>query len=141
MTVTADTLATTDINLVAAASLLIPALRSRSSETDALAHLPDSTTADSRRHMFDLLAPKMYGGLQSSLRTFMDVVVKLGRGDGSAAWRLLSLGQHLDSGNALSKAHRRQKSFRRRLSCEGLAPPQGEDKSHGFDRRRIVEFQ
>jgi alkylation response protein AidB-like acyl-CoA dehydrogenase len=33
----------------------------------------------------------MYGGLQCSLRTFMDVVVELGRGDGSAAWTLALL--------------------------------------------------
>jgi 3-hydroxy-9,10-secoandrosta-1,3,5(10)-triene-9,17-dione monooxygenase len=38
--------ATTDINLVTAATSLIPTLRSRSAETDALARLPDSTIAD-----------------------------------------------------------------------------------------------
>jgi len=79
--------ATTDINLVAAATALIPTLRSRSSETDALARLPDATIADlEKAHLFDMLVPKMYGGLQCSLRTFMDAVVELGRGDGSAAW-------------------------------------------------------
>jgi 3-hydroxy-9,10-secoandrosta-1,3,5(10)-triene-9,17-dione monooxygenase len=79
--------ATTDINLVAAATALIPTLRSRSSETDALARLPDATIADLEKvHLFDMLVPKMYGGLQCSLRTFMDAVVELGRGDGSAAW-------------------------------------------------------
>jgi 3-hydroxy-9,10-secoandrosta-1,3,5(10)-triene-9,17-dione monooxygenase len=78
---------TTDINLVAAATALIPTLRSRSSETDTLTRLPDSTIADlEKAHLFDMLVPKMYGGLQCSPRTFMDVVVELGRGDGSAAW-------------------------------------------------------
>jgi 3-hydroxy-9,10-secoandrosta-1,3,5(10)-triene-9,17-dione monooxygenase len=92
MRVTVDTAAsrvlpTTDINLVRAATLLIPTLRSRSSETDALARLPGSTIADlEKTHLFDMLVPRMYGGLQCSLRTFMDVVVELGRGDGSAAW-------------------------------------------------------
>jgi hypothetical protein len=52
MTVAVDTatsrvLATTDINLVTAATSLIPTLRSRSSETDALARLPGSTIAGS----------------------------------------------------------------------------------------------
>jgi hypothetical protein len=37
--------ASTDINLVAAATALIPTLRSRSSETDVLARLPDATIA------------------------------------------------------------------------------------------------
>jgi 3-hydroxy-9,10-secoandrosta-1,3,5(10)-triene-9,17-dione monooxygenase len=92
MRVTVDTAAsrvlpTTDINLVRAATLLIPTLRSRSSETDALARLPGSAIADlEKTHLFDMLVPRMYGGLQCSLRTFMDVVVELGRGDGSAAW-------------------------------------------------------
>jgi hypothetical protein len=40
--------ATTDINPVAATTLLIPALRARSAETDALGRLPDSTVADPR---------------------------------------------------------------------------------------------
>jgi 3-hydroxy-9,10-secoandrosta-1,3,5(10)-triene-9,17-dione monooxygenase len=78
---------TTDLNLAAAATSLISTLRSRSSETDALARLPDATVADlEKAHLFDMLVPKMYGGRQCSLRTFMDVVVELGRGDGSAAW-------------------------------------------------------
>jgi hypothetical protein len=34
------------------------------------------------------MVPKMYVGLQCSPRTFMDAVVELGRGDGSAAWAL-----------------------------------------------------
>jgi 3-hydroxy-9,10-secoandrosta-1,3,5(10)-triene-9,17-dione monooxygenase len=84
-----EIVATTHTNLVAAATALIPALRSRSSETDALARLPDSTIADlEKAHLFDMLVPKIYGGLQCSPRTFMDVVVELGRGDGSAAWAL-----------------------------------------------------
>jgi len=84
--------ATTDVNLVAAATALIPTLRSRSSETDALARLPDSTIADlEKAHLFDMLVPKIYGGLQCSLRTFMDAVVELGRGDGSAAWTVALL--------------------------------------------------
>jgi 3-hydroxy-9,10-secoandrosta-1,3,5(10)-triene-9,17-dione monooxygenase len=89
---TSRVVATTDINLVAAATSLIPTLRSRSSETDALARLPDATIADlEKAHLFDMLVPKMYGGLQCSLRTFMDVVVELGRGDGSAAWAVALL--------------------------------------------------
>src|SRR5258708_13029215 len=91
-TETRRVLAPTDINLVTTATSLIPTLRSRSSETDALARLPGSTIADiEKAQLFDILVPKMYGGLQCSLRTFMDVVVELGRGDGSAAWTLAFL--------------------------------------------------
>jgi alkylation response protein AidB-like acyl-CoA dehydrogenase len=71
---------------------LIPTLRSRSSETDVLARLPNSTIADlEEKQLFGMLVPKRYGGLQCSLRTFMDVVVELGRGDGSAAWTVALL--------------------------------------------------
>src|SRR5258708_18920136 len=97
MTVTVDTatsrvLPTTEINLVTAATSLIPTLRSRSSETHALARLPDSTIADlEKAQLFNMLVPKMYGDLQCWLRTFMDVVVELGRGECSAAWTLALL--------------------------------------------------
>ena len=97
MTITIDTatsrvLSTTEINLVEAARSLIPTLRSRSSETDALARLPNSTIADlEKTQLFGMLVPKRYDGLQCSLRTFMDVVVELGRGDGSAAWTVALL--------------------------------------------------
>jgi 3-hydroxy-9,10-secoandrosta-1,3,5(10)-triene-9,17-dione monooxygenase len=76
-----------DINPVTAASSLIPSLRSRASETDRLGRLPDATIADLEgTRLFDLLVPKMYGGVQCSFRTFVDVLMELGRGDASVAW-------------------------------------------------------
>src|SRR5258708_33851592 len=78
--------ASTDINLIAAATALIPTLRSRSSETDGLARLPDATIADlEQAHLFELLVPKIYGGLQCSRRPFLDRVVDLARRAGSPA--------------------------------------------------------
>lgn len=69
------------------ATSLVPTLRLRHAETDALARLPESTIQElERARLFDMFVPEMYGGLQCSLRTFMDVVVEIGRGDGSAAW-------------------------------------------------------
>src|SRR5260370_29899244 len=113
MSVTVDTatsrvLGTTDINLVATATSLIPTLRSRSPETDALARLPDSTIADlEKAQLFDILVPKMYGGLQCSLRNLH------GRGGRTRARGRLcgvdacfALSQHMNGGYALSKTHR-----------------------------------
>jgi 3-hydroxy-9,10-secoandrosta-1,3,5(10)-triene-9,17-dione monooxygenase len=81
-----------DKDLVAIACSLVPKLRSRSSETDALAKLPDATIEDfEKARLFDMVVPKMYGGLQSALGTYMDVLVQIGRGDGSAAWTLALL--------------------------------------------------
>jgi 3-hydroxy-9,10-secoandrosta-1,3,5(10)-triene-9,17-dione monooxygenase len=84
--------ASVSADVVAAAAALVPTLRSRSSETDRLARLPDATIADfERARLFDMLVPAMYGGLQCPLRTYMDAVVQVGRGDGSAAWTLALL--------------------------------------------------
>jgi 3-hydroxy-9,10-secoandrosta-1,3,5(10)-triene-9,17-dione monooxygenase len=84
--------ATVSVDVVAAASALVPKLRSRSVETDRLARLPDATIADfEQARLFDMLVPTMYGGLQCPLRSYMDAVVQVGRGDGSAAWTLALL--------------------------------------------------
>ncbi|MEJ0096267.1 MAG: hypothetical protein WDN46_23545 [Methylocella sp.] len=81
-----------DNDVVAAAIALIPSLRSRGAETERLARLPDSTVTDlENARLFDMAAPKMYGGLQCSLETRMDAVVQVARGDGSAAWTLALL--------------------------------------------------
>jgi 3-hydroxy-9,10-secoandrosta-1,3,5(10)-triene-9,17-dione monooxygenase len=105
-TATSRGVATADRNLVAAATSLIPTFRSRSSETDALARLPDATIADlEKAHLFDMLVPKMYGGLQCSLRTFMDVAVELGRGDGSAAWAFALLSANTWMAATLDQKH------------------------------------
>jgi 3-hydroxy-9,10-secoandrosta-1,3,5(10)-triene-9,17-dione monooxygenase len=87
--------ATTHLDVVASATALVSTLRSRSSETDRLARLPDATIDDFRKaRLFDMLVPTIYGGLQCPLQTYMDAVVQVGRGDGSAAWTvaLLSVG-------------------------------------------------
>jgi 3-hydroxy-9,10-secoandrosta-1,3,5(10)-triene-9,17-dione monooxygenase len=77
---------------VVAAAALVAELRSRSAETDELAKLPDATIADfEKARPFDMLVPTMYGGLQCPLRTYMDAVVQVGRGDGSSAWTLALL--------------------------------------------------
>jgi len=62
-TAKSQVLAASDRKLVATAAWLIPALRSRSSETDTLARLPDFTIAElEKAQLFDMLVPNMYGG-------------------------------------------------------------------------------
>jgi 3-hydroxy-9,10-secoandrosta-1,3,5(10)-triene-9,17-dione monooxygenase len=76
-----------EADIVAAAASLAPALRSRTAETDKLAKLPDATINDlESARLFDMMVPKIYGGLQCSIRTLTDAVVQLGQGDGSVAW-------------------------------------------------------
>ena len=85
-------LPTTDINLVSSATSLIPTLRSRSSETDALARLPGSTIADlEKAQLFENARPK------DVWRPAMLAENLYGRGgrtrtrDGSAAWTVALL--------------------------------------------------
>jgi 3-hydroxy-9,10-secoandrosta-1,3,5(10)-triene-9,17-dione monooxygenase len=76
-------------DVVAAAAALVPALRERAAQTDALSKQPDATIADfEKARLFEMVVPKMYGGLQSSLETYLETVIEIGRGDGSAAWTL-----------------------------------------------------
>ena len=124
-TATSRVVATTDINLVAAATSLIPALRSRSSETDALARLPDATIADLEkaqpvRHARPkevwrtaMLSENLHGcgGRTRTRRRFCGVGV------------CYRLGQHLDGGNALFKAGCRRNIFRRKFPHGRCARP------------------
>ena len=55
--------------LVARATALIPALRARARETDALSRLPDSTIKDlNNGRLMELLTPRRYGGLANQPR-------------------------------------------------------------------------
>ena len=76
-----------DQAIVARASALIPALRARAKETDALSKLPDSTIKDlNDARLMELLTPRRYGGLQTNLATYKAVCAEIGRGCGSAGW-------------------------------------------------------
>lgn len=66
---------------------LVPVLRERAAESEALRQLPASTLAD--YEAADLLAamrPAEVGGLEISLGTYVDIVRTLARGDASASW-------------------------------------------------------
>ena len=72
---------------VARATALIPALRARAKETDALCRLPDATVKDlNDARLMELLTPRRYGGLQTDIATYKAVCAEIGRGCGSAAW-------------------------------------------------------
>jgi 3-hydroxy-9,10-secoandrosta-1,3,5(10)-triene-9,17-dione monooxygenase len=76
-----------EADVVAAAASLAPALRSRAAETDKLAKLPDTTISDlESARLFDMMVPKIYGGLQCPIGTMTNAVAQLGQGDGSVAW-------------------------------------------------------
>ena len=76
-----------ETDVVAKAAALCLRLRERATETDRLARLPESTVADlEEARLFEITTPRRYGGLQLDVRTFMDAMVELGRGDASVSW-------------------------------------------------------
>src|SRR5438132_8500933 len=75
--------------LVERARQLVPHLRQRVKEMDQLGSLPEATVQELQdAELFQLTTPRIYGGHQVDVRTFLDVVVEIGRGDASTAWTL-----------------------------------------------------
>lgn len=69
------------------ARTLVPRLKARSKDTAQLGRLPEDTLADLEAGgLLTLTTPRRYGGSQVSVRTFLEVVSELGRGDASVAW-------------------------------------------------------
>ncbi|SDI49890.1 Acyl-CoA dehydrogenase [Paraburkholderia steynii] len=76
-----------DEDLVASAAAMVPRLKQRASAVDELARLPQDTIDDlNAAGLFEITTPRRYGGKQASLRTCLEVVAELGRGDASTAW-------------------------------------------------------
>ncbi len=74
-------------DLVERARQLVPHLRQRVKEMDQLGYLPEETVQELQdAELFQLTIPRIYGGHQVDMRTYMDVVAEIGRGDTSTAW-------------------------------------------------------
>ena len=66
---------------------MIPVLRERAAETEALGKMPDANIKDLKElGLLNLFQLKMYGGYQENFKTFADVVTEIARGCGSTAW-------------------------------------------------------
>lgn len=75
------------VELLARARDLVPTLRARARETEALRRVPDATIADMRRlELFRAVQPQRYGGFEIELAEVMAIISELGRGCGSSAW-------------------------------------------------------
>jgi alkylation response protein AidB-like acyl-CoA dehydrogenase len=76
-----------DRTLVARAAGLRALLEQNAEQTDALRRLPDEIVDALRREgLCRLMVPKRFGGYQTDIRTYIDVIAELGRGCGSTAW-------------------------------------------------------
>jgi 3-hydroxy-9,10-secoandrosta-1,3,5(10)-triene-9,17-dione monooxygenase len=77
----------TDAEFVARAQALAPRLRERSEATNALGHVPRETIDEMlSAGLFTLLQPKRFGGTERGLVPFLDCVLALASGCGSAGW-------------------------------------------------------
>ena len=73
--------------LLARARELRPLLERRATETDSLRHLPpDVVDALRQSGLCRLFEPRRFGGHETSVRTYLEVVAEVGRGCGSTAW-------------------------------------------------------
>jgi 3-hydroxy-9,10-secoandrosta-1,3,5(10)-triene-9,17-dione monooxygenase len=76
-----------EADVVARARALVPLLRSRHEETDRLSRVPADIGAElEAAGLFSMMLPREYGGLETSISTWLEAVRELGRGDGGVAW-------------------------------------------------------
>jgi alkylation response protein AidB-like acyl-CoA dehydrogenase len=76
-------------DLVRRAQALIPMLRARAAEADALRRLPAETVRDLKLSgIARVLQPARYGGCQAPFAGMVDILRTIGRGCGSTAWCL-----------------------------------------------------
>lgn len=74
-------------DVVSAVQALLPELRAAQAESDRLARPPSHIVAKLREAgVYSLTVPKEYGGLEADMKTWMDTVTEIGRGDAGVAW-------------------------------------------------------
>ncbi len=79
--------------LIEKAKVLIPTLRARAQEAEALRYQPPQTIKDAE-FLMDALTPRLWGGQGLGSRTLCEVARTLAHGDTSAAWTLSFLMEH-----------------------------------------------
>ncbi|QIG78625.1 acyl-CoA dehydrogenase family protein [Stakelama tenebrarum] len=74
-------------DVVSAVRALVPELREAQAESDKLARPPEHIVAKLREAgAYRLTIPKEYGGLGADMKTWMQTVTEIGRGDAGVAW-------------------------------------------------------
>jgi alkylation response protein AidB-like acyl-CoA dehydrogenase len=73
--------------LLARAEELRPTLERNADTTDALRRLPDEVVGSLKdAGLCRLMVPARFGGYETSIQTYLEVIAELGRGCGSTAW-------------------------------------------------------
>src|SRR5262245_64034740 len=75
------------VELKRRAADLRPLLEKHAEDTDSQRRLPDAVVAAIKEAgLCRLMVPKRFGGYQTSIHTYIDVMAELGRGCGSTSW-------------------------------------------------------
>jgi len=73
--------------LLSRAAALRPLLEQNADATDSLRRLPDTSVAALREAgLCRLMVPKRFGGFETSIHAYIEVMAELGRGCGSTSW-------------------------------------------------------
>jgi 3-hydroxy-9,10-secoandrosta-1,3,5(10)-triene-9,17-dione monooxygenase len=85
----------TPAEVLQAARAMVPVLRERQAECEALGRLPE----ESNREFIDagfyrILQPRRFGGLELDMPTFFEVMISIARGCGSSGWVLALTAGH-----------------------------------------------
>jgi len=73
--------------LILRAREIRPLLQKSAAQTDSLRRLPDDVVRALRDNgLCRLMVPKRFGGYQTSIRTYIEVMAEIGQGCGSSAW-------------------------------------------------------
>ena len=76
-------------DIVSAMKALVPELRASQAESDALGRPPEHIVEKLRAAgAYKLTIPKHYGGIGADMKTWMDAVVEIGRGNAGVAWAM-----------------------------------------------------
>ncbi len=81
--------------ILAAAEAMVPRLRARAADAEALRRLPDATIQDAVDAGFlGMMTPRRWGGAECDVATFLDATRRLAHGCASSAWTLSFLSLH-----------------------------------------------
>jgi alkylation response protein AidB-like acyl-CoA dehydrogenase len=81
-----------DVDIIARATALVPLIREDAAQSSENRRVtPEVTGALAQAELFKLLVPARYGGLETNLRTMMEVLAEVARGDGSTGWSVALL--------------------------------------------------
>ena len=82
-----STMVETENELVEKARSFVPRLRARASETEEIRRIPETTIKELKESgLFYILRSKRFGGYQTNMRTYTDIVTEISRGCGSTGW-------------------------------------------------------